>query len=308
MRNDLTTTVDGDPIAVWHYPGQGDAFAGPAGRPAIVMAHGLGATRDSGLTPYAEAFCNAGVDVLLFDYRRLGDSGGEPRQLVDVGDQRADFHGVIALARTLDGVDPDRVVLWGTSMGGAHVLHVGSEDPRLAAVVAMTPAADGRAALVAALKREGPLFGARLTVLGIRDKLGALLGRPPLTVPICAAPGEMAVLTAPGAAQELASFGGPTWNNEIAARIGLVLGLYRPVTKAGKLQMPLFVHVADNDQSVPSASQVAVARKGNAEVRHLPADHFDVYGEKPLVATAIEHQLQFLRQTLGAREPVPATT
>ena len=41
------------------------------------MAHGIGGTRDSGLLPFAEAFAEAGLDALLFDYRNFGDSTGE---------------------------------------------------------------------------------------------------------------------------------------------------------------------------------------------------------------------------------------
>ena len=33
------------------------------------MAHGVAGTRDCELLPFAEAFAEAGLDVLLFDYR-----------------------------------------------------------------------------------------------------------------------------------------------------------------------------------------------------------------------------------------------
>ena len=47
-----------------------------AGRPVVVMAHGLGGTKDSGLEPFAEALAAAGLDVLAFDYRGFGASSG----------------------------------------------------------------------------------------------------------------------------------------------------------------------------------------------------------------------------------------
>ena len=52
-----------------------------AGRaPIMVMAHGLGGTRNMRLPAFAERFVAQGYACLLFDYRHFGDSDGEPRQ------------------------------------------------------------------------------------------------------------------------------------------------------------------------------------------------------------------------------------
>ncbi|HRK45415.1 MAG TPA: alpha/beta hydrolase, partial [Nocardioides sp.] len=51
------------------------------------MAHGLGGTKDSGLEPFASALAEAGLDVLAFDDRGFGASGGTPRQRVDLAGQ-----------------------------------------------------------------------------------------------------------------------------------------------------------------------------------------------------------------------------
>ena len=56
-----------------------DTLAGPAGRPVVVMAHGLGGTKDSGLEPFAEGLAAAGLDVLAFDYRGFGASARASR-------------------------------------------------------------------------------------------------------------------------------------------------------------------------------------------------------------------------------------
>lgn len=87
-----------------------ESLAGAGGRPCVVMAHGFGATRDSGLLPFAEAFTTAGADVLLVDYRGFGDSEGEPRRMVDHRVHRRDYHAAVARARLLDGVDPPGTV------------------------------------------------------------------------------------------------------------------------------------------------------------------------------------------------------
>jgi len=109
--DDVRFESAGERCAAWHLTGEGDAFARDGRRPCVVMAHGFGGTRDSGLLPFAQAFAAAGLDAFVFDYRNFGDSTGEPRQLVDWRRHREDYRAAIAHARRLDGVDSDRIVL-----------------------------------------------------------------------------------------------------------------------------------------------------------------------------------------------------
>ena len=44
--------------------------AGPAPHPAVVLAHGLGATHDMMLAQYEQHFAAAGIATLAFDYRK----------------------------------------------------------------------------------------------------------------------------------------------------------------------------------------------------------------------------------------------
>ena len=120
------------------------------------MAHGFSATRDQRLDVYAERFRAAGLGVLLFDYRHFGASGGAPRQLLDIGRQQADFRAAVAHARAIDWVDPARVALFGSSFSGGHVLAVGADDERIAAVVSQCPFTDGLASLPALGVSEHP--------------------------------------------------------------------------------------------------------------------------------------------------------
>ena len=88
LRREVAFLSDGVACRAWLYEPAADV-ARPA--PCIVMAHGLGGTRDASLPPYAERFSAAGFYVLLFDYRHLGDSDGEPRQLISMKRQLADW-------------------------------------------------------------------------------------------------------------------------------------------------------------------------------------------------------------------------
>jgi uncharacterized protein len=48
------------------------------------------------LVPYAERFAASGIVALVFDYRSFGESGGEPRQLVDIPGQHQDIRAAVA--------------------------------------------------------------------------------------------------------------------------------------------------------------------------------------------------------------------
>src|SRR5438128_8473253 len=107
MRSDVTFRSGDSDCAAYLYEPDGPSTS------VIVMAHGLGAVKEMGLEVFAERFCEAGWRVLLFDYRHFGASGGEPRQLLSVRRQRADYRAAIAFARKLPGVE--NVALFGSS-------------------------------------------------------------------------------------------------------------------------------------------------------------------------------------------------
>jgi dienelactone hydrolase len=59
--------------------------------PLVILGHALGGTREDGLEPFARHFADAGLAALAFTYRHFGDSGGQPRKLVDIKHQLADL-------------------------------------------------------------------------------------------------------------------------------------------------------------------------------------------------------------------------
>ena len=122
--------------------------------PCVVLGHGFGAVKEGGPIRVAERYAEAGFAGLAFDYRHFGESGGEPRQLLDIGRQLDDWRAAIAYARTLDGIDGERIALWGSSFAGGHVIAIAAGDPRVAAVVSQVPYTDGIATLRDARARE----------------------------------------------------------------------------------------------------------------------------------------------------------
>lgn len=297
---EMTFLSDGVVCAAWHLQAASDALTIDHKRPCVVMAHGFGGTRDTGLLAYAAGFAAAGLDVFLFDYRGFGDSEGTPRQLVSFRRQRADFHAAIAAARDLDGVDADRIVLWGTSYSGGHVVPVAVADGRVAAAVSLTPAMDGLAALLAIARHGGPRRIGPLIGHGLRDAARAVTGRSPHYVPVVGEPGSVAIITAPGALAGYTALAGPTWRNQVCARTALEVAFNRPTRFAARVRFPLLVQIGQNDAVAPpaAASRAAVKAGRHAEVQTYPVDHFDVY-DGPWQQRALTDQLTFLGQHLS---------
>jgi len=302
-RADVSFLTHGETLAAWHLIGSNDAFTGPRGRPCVVMAHGIGGTRDSGLLPFAEDFANAGLDALLFDYRGFGDSSGEPRQLANPPSHRDDYRAAVEFARGLEGVDPDRIVLWGTSWSGGHIVYVAADDPRIAAVICQTPDLNGVRSIREISRYAGWPQLARLTREGLRDVLGAIRGRPPHNIPLVAPPGQIGAMTSADAEAGYRSIAGPTWRNEISARAVLAENLNRPDRRIERVRCPILVQVADRDSVAPPPGSRAAAwnAKGRVQVHEYPCQHFDIYRGHWRERAAAD-QLRFLRRHLGAEE------
>jgi dienelactone hydrolase len=290
VRRDLTFTSAGERIAAWLYlPDEHSS-----GVPCVVMAHGFGGVRTARLDAFAERFAAAGFAALVFDYRHFGDSGGEPRQLIDIKRQHDDWRAAVAFARTLPEVDADRVAVWGTSFSGGHVMVIASEDQRIAAAVSQGSFADGIATLAGF--GIGPIL--KLTYHGLRDQLGALVGRPPHMIPLVGDPGEAATMTSPDAKPGYMAIVADGFRNEAAARVGLRVGLYRPATKAASIRCPWLVVVADRDVVTPPKPAVAAAKRApQGELRHHDCGHFDIYvGE--VFERNVAEQIAFLQRVL----------
>jgi pimeloyl-ACP methyl ester carboxylesterase len=193
----------------------------------------------------------------------------------------------------LDGVDPRRIVLFGSSFSGGHVLTVAADDPSIAAVVAQAPYTDS----VRTLAKVPPVTALRATALGIRDELLSRRGGAPVVIPAVGDPGTLAAMTAPDAKPGFEAMVAPTslWRNEFAARLMLRLPFYRPVRHAARLRMPVLVCVCDDDTTTPPSSSIKTARNAPlGELRRYPYGHFEIYHDPKVKAD----QLEFLARVL----------
>ncbi|CAN5685035.1 alpha/beta hydrolase [soil metagenome] len=295
MRTELDLDSHGTRCAAWLFPATAESLTGPRGRPCVVMWHGFGATKDAGLEPFAERFAAAGADVLVFDYRGFGRSDGDLRQDVDHRRHREDYASAVEVARTLPGVDPERVVLWGSSYSGGHVVAVAADDPRLAGVISQGAAMDGLAAVALILRYAGPRQLLRLTGHAVLDAVGARLGRAPHLIPVVGPPGSLAAITSEGAEVGYQAIMGPTFRNEMCARGILRILVNRPVRSASRLRMPsLFVVAQWDNVAPPGAVRTAARRAGRlAQVESYDVGHFDIYLGGPF-ERSVDAQVRFL--------------
>ena len=107
--------------------------------PVVIMAHGTSATVTMVADKYAEAFSRAGLAALLYDHRNFGRSDGEPRQEINPWIQCRGYRDALNFVERLDGVDPERIALWGDSYTGGQVIVVGAVEQRVKVIVAQCP-------------------------------------------------------------------------------------------------------------------------------------------------------------------------
>jgi len=108
---------DGVPLHGWLLEGDPD-------RPFIVLCHSLGSSKSSVLD-LGVRLQKYGFNLLLFDFRGHGRSGGEASSL-GINEKR-DIIGAIDYLDSLDGVRMDRIGLYGVGMG-AHAGVLASID------------------------------------------------------------------------------------------------------------------------------------------------------------------------------------
>ena len=280
----------------WHYPGQTDAI--------VVMAGGFAVPKEPATDVFAAVFQRAGYSVLAFDYRRIGESDGEPRQVVRVKDQLADWDAALDYAATLPGVDRTKIAAWGFSLSGGHVLAVAAHRPGLAAVIAQTPLADGRAATRNALRHQTLSALLRFTDTALIDLLGSVFRRPPRLVPLAGPRGTVAALTTPDALDGERALrtldGRDDWPGVVAARSALRVGSYRPGRLARRIRSPLLVVVCADDQSAPPKPAInAAERAPRGQAVTLLGGHYAPFLDAH--SDAVTAELVFLRTHLGAR-------
>mmetsp|Transcript_31823 Transcript_31823/g.53697 ORF Transcript_31823/g.53697 Transcript_31823/m.53697 type:complete len:398 (-) Transcript_31823:1614-2807(-) len=275
--------------------------------PVVVMAHGLGAQKDMGLLGYAEKFVEHNqCAVIVLDYRHFGgstsksddasDSNPSIRNWINPWMHVEDIHTVVAAVQAGqfgEQIDPSRMILWGTSFAGGHMLTVASAYPpnTFLGVISQVPHLDGKAASLRALKSRGPVGFVRVMLLALVDLAASKLFPgmfAPLYVKIVGTAQDTAymILTEEEKYEYFKKH--PTsylggWRNLAPARTLAMMSQYNPITAVPNLKVPILLIAATKDVLCP-IEYVRNAQSLNpqhATLLEIDSSHFELYrGER----------------------------
>jgi len=180
MREVTLATAEGLALRSWYKPATD-------GRPTMIYFHGNGgniSARAKRVRPYL----NAGLGVLLVGYRGYGGNAGTPSEDGFYEDARAAARFVEA-----EGVSPDRVVLYGESLGSAVAIHLAAERAAAGKPYAAVIGEGAPSSVVDVAARRYPFapvrtlikdrFESRAKVGGINAPLLLLHGEDDIVVP-----------------------------------------------------------------------------------------------------------------------------
>jgi len=274
-------------------------LAGPENiqRPGILMVGGWGSVQQALTYSFINRFVAAGYAVMEFDFPGWGLSGGWPRQDINPWRRVRAANDALAHLKSRAEVDASRIVVWGTSFGGGHVVDLATQHPDLQGAIIQVPMLDGLATLRAVpIPRMLQIIG-----YGVADLLkpGASL-----QMPTVARQGEFGTMDRDRAWEALQlgleAHSGAKYVNRVTARSTLTIGFYRPWTRLKDVHVPMLIVGATRDTVAPFvADKVRRVANPNLRVMQIDADHFDPYFE-PFFPDAVAPQLHFLEEILAA--------
>jgi pimeloyl-ACP methyl ester carboxylesterase len=296
MYSDIEFASEGATLKGRHYHSAGNA------RPTVIMAHGTSATITMAIDRYAEAIFEAGFDVLLYDHRNFGLSGGEPRQEINPWVQARGYRDAVAFVR--ESLQADRVALWGDSYAGGLVLVAGALIEDVSAVVAQIPSCG-------ATWPQGPTEGAAFDTLRDLFESANVRGEPedvagPMPVVSLDQINAPSLLAPPQAFRWFLEYGGrhgSGWENKATRVIPKTPVPCSPLIAAPHLNMPVLMMNGRNDEMLhcnPELQNAVFDRiAGPKEKVIIDGGHFGLLWEdSPNFMKAINTQIEFLKRVL----------
>ncbi|KAI1630868.1 DltD domain-containing protein [Biscogniauxia mediterranea] len=241
-------TIDGTSISGWLY-----TVNGPA--PAVIMSHGFNCVKEMTLPDVAQAFQAEGFNVLLYDARSVGGSGGQPRNLLNPLQMAEDLSDIYTYLAGLPSVDAGQIVLWGMSFGGVVSATAAAVDRRPKAVVMVCP-------LFSYVKPER---ADKAYVQLIKDRVSQLRGNEPYSLPPFSPKGENLVgfggAGGPGGVEAYnlmkaaAGLGHPDFRDRIALQTYQKLAMFRPKEYMDMIRAPVMMIIPELDDISPPEEQ-----------------------------------------------------
>lgn len=141
MYEEIFYYSDGLKIAAHLYAPE-DWRKGDAARPAVVCLHGYSGMKEVYGMDVPRRLREEGFFVLAPDHRGFGKSEGERGRQRPL-EQAQDVYDAVTWMETVEGVDPERVGIYGTSFGGATAIWTAAFDERVKAVVSSVGVHEG---------------------------------------------------------------------------------------------------------------------------------------------------------------------
>ncbi|AZF15606.1 MULTISPECIES: alpha/beta hydrolase [Pseudomonas] len=279
----VSVSSGGEQLAVRIYP---STSVIPA--PVLVLCHGFCGIQNVVLPEFAFAFAQAGYNVITFDYRGFGESGGE-RGRLQTKMQIEDIHAVVNWVSQQPSFDTSRIGLWGTSLGGCHVITVGAQNPLVKCIISQTAFADGEILITSAMsiKEESKLFSTLNRMQEKKESSGRELFVPPLMV----LDDEQSRVFF----EKHQKFN-PQLNTKIPFLTVREIINYKPVIMAMSVRQPVLVVAAEHDIVNPPDQAVRLYEALHAEKTIIMlegAGHYDVY-EGDTHFKVLRHQINWL--------------
>ena len=193
-------------------------------------------------------------------------------------------------------MDNTKVVLWGCSLSGGHVLKVASIHPEVVAVISQVPHLSAWASL--RLSSLSKILA--LTLHGSYDLARGLFGLTPHYVLSSGEPDQLAILNGPGESESYLNLvpEGQSFDRRVSARFALNFVMYSPIRVLNKLKMPILIQVGNNDQTTPAKPAIDACKEiPNIILKRYDTDHFQPYVE-PIFSVIVADQLAFLKDSL----------
>jgi hypothetical protein len=306
VRQDIAFDAEGVTLRGWLYTPEGADGAVPA----VVMAHGFAAVKEMRLDAYADVFCAAGLACVVFDHRGFGASDvapGKPRQEIDPWEQIRDYQHAITYAQGLDGIDADRIGVWGSSYSGAHAYVVGAIDRRVKAVCGQVPLVSGRRTFETLVRVD--FWGPTWEMLAA-DRQARARGEAPMMLPVVDPdPLAQSALPTPDSYAFFHPYEGGPFVNEVTLRTLELFQGYEPGEYLKRISpTPLLMVVAPEDRLAPGEWACA-AFETAAHPKKLvlvPGGHFDAYAGEGFEISSGAARDWFAEHLVAARVPAAA--
>lgn len=292
MYNDVSFNSEGAELRGRHYRHPD----GP--KPTVVMTHGTTATITMAVDHYAEAIFAAGFDVLLYDHKNFGLSGGEPRQEINPWIQTRGYRDAVSFLRAKH---PDiRIVLWGDSFSAGLALVAGALIDDIAAIVAQIP-------VCGIALPQGQIDDTALAVMKEILESGDVSGGPEQTtgpMPVVSSdqlnnPSLLAPIQAFRWFIEHGGRHGSRWENWATRVIPETQVACSPYVAAPHLTMPVQMMVGRNDEMIhcnPEVQRAVFDRiVGEKEFVEIAGGHFGLlWHSTDQFDEAVNQQIAFL--------------